>query len=326
MTIDDLLADPDWLPHRLSGDGATIAFRHTPREAQRVATFLDDESLGEGRVVNVPVAALGDVAATRPLHFVFHSAFCCSTLLARALDVPGVAMGLKEPAILNDLAAQARAGRSPAALAPALSLLARPYDRGGSNVAKPSNVANVLIDPILAARPETRALLLYAPLRVFLASVAKKGMWGRIWMRRFYRLVAQAPGFAPGFSDTELFEQTDLQIAGLAWLQQQAQFAAVVRRHGARIATLDSETLLASRDAVLPALGIHLGIALEQATPAVFGEHAKRLGESYDADTRDREAAASEAAHGEELDMVTRWATAIAQQFAIPLTLDRALL
>ena len=34
-------------------------------------------------------------------HFIFHSAFCCSTLLARAFDIEGQSIGLKEPTILT---------------------------------------------------------------------------------------------------------------------------------------------------------------------------------------------------------------------------------
>ena len=45
-----------------------------------------------------------------PIHFIFHSAFCASTMLVRALDVPGSAMGISEPVILNDMVGWRRRG------------------------------------------------------------------------------------------------------------------------------------------------------------------------------------------------------------------------
>ena len=54
-----------------------------------------------------------EAPAVPPPQYIFHSAFAASTLLARALDVPGVAMGLKEPAILNELAEAMRSNALP---------------------------------------------------------------------------------------------------------------------------------------------------------------------------------------------------------------------
>ena len=57
-------------------------------------------------------------AAARPatMHFIFHSAFCCSTVLARAFDIPGIAMGLKEPPIYNDIVGWRHRGGGPPGL------------------------------------------------------------------------------------------------------------------------------------------------------------------------------------------------------------------
>ena len=151
-------------------------------------------------------------------------------------------------------------------------------------------------------------------------------------MRRLYAMLKVTPAFEPGFDANGLFIQTDLQVAALAWLQHQQQFAQLLRRHGSRLRSLDSQVLLARRDEAIALVASHLGLpaqAGERATrftPDLFTGHSKRLGERYDAGQRRQEADATEAAHREEIDMVVTWAVAIAQQFQIPLELDRPVL
>ena len=80
-----IASDPVWLPHRYDPQHDAIHFRHTPRAAHGAATFLTDEYLGEAKPTIVArTTALAQVGPQAPLRFILHSAFCCSTLLARA--------------------------------------------------------------------------------------------------------------------------------------------------------------------------------------------------------------------------------------------------
>jgi hypothetical protein len=45
-------------------------------------------------------------------------------------------------------------------------------------VAKPSNVINSLAPLMLTMRRRRCALLLFAPLKIYLGSIAAKGLWG----------------------------------------------------------------------------------------------------------------------------------------------------
>src|SRR3546814_7318944 len=65
----------------------------------------------------------------------------------------------------------------------ALAMLARSFAPDEAVIVKPSNIFNPLARGALTLRPEARAILLYAPLRAFLLSVARKGMWCRLWCR-----------------------------------------------------------------------------------------------------------------------------------------------
>ena len=138
MDAGAFIADPAWTPHRYDAAQDTLAFARLPRETQRALPFLDPRYVKPELVsAPIPVSALqtfADALSTPPLHFIFHTAFCGSTLLTRALDAPGVSMGLKEPSVLVDIAAAwRREGATPkldAVLATTLRLLARPFAPG----------------------------------------------------------------------------------------------------------------------------------------------------------------------------------------------------
>ena len=127
--------------------------------------FATDDYLGKEEkpvvIRREEAAALLDGQA--PIHFVFHSAFCASTMLVRAIDLPGSAMGISEPVILNDMAGWRRRGadvrRHATVMNDVLGQLSRPWGQGEAVVVKPSNVFNGLAMGALALRPEARALI-----------------------------------------------------------------------------------------------------------------------------------------------------------------------
>ena len=324
--------DPLWLAHRYVESKDAIQFRHVTREEHRAATFIIDKHLpAEARLAEIGRReALAAAAPPGPIHFVFHSAFCCSTLLARVFDREGLAMGLKEPAILNDLVGWRRRGASGRDVAEvmdgALTLLARPFAPGEAVIVKPSNIVNGLIRMIMALRPDAKALLLYAPLPVFLTSVAKKGLDGRLWVRELF-IGQRIDGLVQrlGFTDEEFFGQTDLQIAAAGWLAQQALFADLAQALGDRVRTLDSETLLDAPEKAVSELAELYGLPVPEAELRAlvadsFGKDSK-TGRTFGRADRQAEYANAGAAHRDELEKVTRWAELVAERVGIPLRL-----
>ena len=324
-----LAADAEWLAHRYDPVGDAIHFVRVTRAEHRAATFLTDEYLGQR--TPLPVAR----AATRgtppaPLHFVFHSAFCCSTLVARAFDLPGRAMGLKEPTILNDLVGWRQRGAEPRLLAEVLdgvlALLARPFEPGEVIAVKPSNVVNTLAPAIMAMRPEAQALLLHAPLRTYLGSIARKGMDGRLWVRDLLVKQARDGAVRFNFGAEDLLALTDLQAAAIGWLNQQALFAELAARWGDRIRTIDSERLLTHPRAAMGSLFAHFRVplgpeALEEVVrgPA-FTRHSKRADDAFDPDARAAEQQ-RDRLFADEVDKVAIWAAAVAARFGVPMQL-----
>lgn len=331
MEIANLLADPEWLPHRYDETGDAFRFVRVPREGHRAVTFLTDEYLsGVDDFVAVPRVAIDPGAiAKAPLQFVFHSAYCCSTLVARMFDAPGLSMGLKEPQLLNDMIGWRRRGAEPKRLAStldaSLALISRPFAAGEMVVAKPSNIVNSLSPAILALRPEARAIQLYAPIEEFLASVADKGMWGRRWVRQ--ALVGQVHDdiLCHRFTAEELLELTDLQAAGLGWLSNHAVFHRNRQRFGAdRVMLCDSETVLADPQETAVRFFEHFGIMLDdqQAQTIAAGEAFttnSKDGSQYSRAAREARLATRREKYGEEIDMVATWVRHMAQGLDIPI-------
>lgn len=332
---DMIVRDPEWLAHRYDPGHDAFHFRRVSRAARGAVPFLTDLHLGEEAspvVLRRADCAAAAPEARAPVHFLFHSAYCASTMLVQALDSPGVASGLSEPVLLNDMVGWRRRGADPRdhgrVMDDALTMLGRGFLPGEAVVVKPSNIFNPLARGALTLRPEARAILLHAPLKPFLLSVARKGMWCRLWCRELLESYL-ADGYVQlGFEPRDYFRQSDLQVAAVGWLAQQQAFAALMDWAPTRFASLDSETLTADPVRAVAAAMDHYGLSGDRdAIPAhpALARNSKS-GAPFEAGERQRDLAAAEAAHGEEIAQVVGWAEAVADQAGIPLTLPQPLI
>lgn len=333
-----IAADPSWLPHRYDDSQDSIVFLRLSREEHRAVTFITDEYIeADAPKLVLPrrdaASASGPAA---PLHFIFHSAYCCSTVLARAADIDGVAMGLKEPMILNDMVGWRRRGGGPRALAAVLddvlTLLAQPFSPGETVVVKPSNILNGLAPAMLGLRPRSNALLLYAPLPDFLRSVARKGLWGRRWVRELFIGQLRDGIVDLGLGEQHYLDLTDLQVAAAGWLAQHGAFARLIDRFGAgRVRTLDSGTLMARPGEAMAGLSELFALGLDKpaiervlAGPA-FTSHSKSKA-GFSADDRLAEQRDAAATHADEIEKVAIWAEAVAAAAGVSTKLEAPLL
>lgn len=320
---------PEWLAHRYDDGHDAVQFVKADRSSRAAAPFLIDEHLD----VRAPVVlrrseAMSAAPAPAPTHFIFHSAYCCSTLLANAFDLPGISGSLKEPQLLNDLVGWRQRGGNPArvgeVLGNGLQLLARPFEPGERIVIKPSNVVNGLASAMLTLKPEAGAILLYAPLRAFLASIARKGMWGRLWVRELLSRQLVDGLVDLGFEPRDYLLHTDLQAAAVGWLAQQKLFAQLATRWPDRIRTLDSEILVARPADALAATASLFGISLSEETIAQivsedFSRDAKD-GSSFSSGQRAADRKAGEAIHAEEIEKVSVWAESVATNAGVAMS------
>lgn len=332
-TARDVALDPQWLPHTYDVTGSLLTSVFVPRERRAELMFLSDEHFaGQFRKVGYPATQLANharQAPAAPLHFVFHTSFCCSTLMLKALGAIAGTVGLQEPDVLINLGnrlirADDRDNRERLRLV--LRLLARPFAPGETIIVKPSNFANRLIMPILESSPDTRAVLLYGDVRSLIRSLLKRGMWGRIWGRRLFWTEASWSSLNLGYGPEETFVLTDLQALALGWLMQMCHFAEIAKRMGDRVMLVDSAEFLANPGETIRQVSrlFELGAddpAIDQVVKGpIFSRHSKFSDRDYGKAERSAEQDAAESAHHEEVEMVVKWLEAVAAHFGVDLT------
>ena len=266
-----VLDDAHWLPHRFDPARGTVEFIRLARERLAAPAFLADAVAASPQ--DICAIPLAEVAAHHPpqapQHFIFHTAFCRSTLLVRALEQPGLCAGLSEPGVIASLVNAGPAAQG--AIAPVARLLARPWGAGENGAepvfVKPTNHANMIAGALLEARPEARAALMTNPLPSFLRAVVRKGMLGRRWARTLYLEMMGYAGMDLGMDGREQFAMTDLQAGALAWFLNQRFLIALEQRFGARVRVLDGDAFGADPAGTLAAVGRFTGVPIDTGSP-----------------------------------------------------------
>lgn len=332
--IGDPLNDPSWFLDDIDRNLRTLRFARTSRDSLSRTAFLDQRWKGRGERAEIPLSALSALPAIAP-RFIWHTAFCCSTLLARLIDVPGANISLKEPNALVTLS-NAKRVRHPAAqdlTRAVVALLGRPFAAGEQVTIKPSNLCNNLIIDTLEASPNSKVLLLYSSLRSFLVSIIKKRQAGRHFARRLFTAFSMDSGFIAKYPQHQLLQLTDLQAASMAWLMQSIAFRDVLQRFDAQsVLTLDSNNLLVKPTETLAAVDgfFAFGIGADRIAAIVasptFHRNSKNEAESFDATQRASESGDIEAIFGEDLEIITQWASNTWPQLEALQPLPRALL
>jgi hypothetical protein len=313
VTVDP--ADPTWFPFDLDLAAGNARFLRFGAEVLDQSVFLDHRiALVERSPVDVPLASLAIRCATPA--WLFHTSFCCSTLLARALHANPWVEVLKEPFALRRLADAMHAGHDTgAALSTVVALLARPWHENSRTVIKPTHAALNLAPALLDATPGSRAVVLYSGLSDFLVSNLKKPPQTQEKVGRLAARLAHDAGF-----DAELLRAAEAAAdwPGLVAVQWTAAIALAQRalRHApSRVIALSDRELLADIPGrvaavaewlALPAPPEHIAARAAQAA----GRHAKETDATYDAAQRAREAEQVRQHFAVPIEQAMAWARA----------------
>lgn len=258
-------------------------------------------------------------AVQQPVSFIFHIAHCGSTLLARALDLPGRTLVLREPFTLRQLGAEAAATaagpRDPDAWARVLALttglLGRRYEETGTVIVKANVPVNFILSPLMRLHPQSRGVLLYAGLERYVLSVMKTPMH-RNWVDKVSSQLAGGIVASSGLAQTDLEKLSTAQRAACLWGVQILRFRDAMAADS-RLRSLDCERLFASPVETLARCFGHFGVDLpetlagEIAAGDLFRRHAKNPGLAYDRQQRERDLERLRAELAGDLEQARAW-------------------
>lgn len=300
--------------------------------AERIAqaSFLDERTAFP--LATAEVLAVADcIANENAPALLFHTAFCGSTLLARALQAPPAVMSLREPGVLLALAMASLRSQNLApmqierAAQAILGLLGRPWAEQGRVVIKPTNQVNRILPILLAASPHSQAILLYSSLEQFLLSCLKKLPAAEQRIRWMAQALLPGTQLAQrlGIPLTHRFNLVESAV--LTWFAQMEIYALALRADcDDRLRSLELGSLLAEPLRAVTAATWHLSLpaardGLATRVLATFSRDAKAPDRAFDTAQRTHENELIGQRYRDVIGPALRWAEqAIAPAAIVP--------
>jgi hypothetical protein len=348
ISASDLTDNPNFLLDSIDFRQAEVRFLEVSAATYRDSAFLDHRLQHAGsRALSIPFAELARLAPLqrqprKPLHFLFHSAFCGSTLLSRCLTEPGTSFALREPHATLDLATFKRQGGAHANRAFWLpfcqlvfDLLKKTYDPAEWALIKPTNIANNLLPEALAAAPDSRVLFLYADLDDFVVSNLKKGEEAERMTIMFARNFVLDTDYADTLRrfGRSLDGLDVAQAAVVGWHSQMVAFTRMLDAAPRdRVRTLYHEDFLDAPARALAAAYRFYGTPLTDHRLAAIVDgpllktDAKQAGRDYSPAQRAADKAAARARFEHRIDAAMAWARPLLDALPIPQRLPLPLL
>jgi len=232
--------------------------------------------------------------------YIFHSAFCGSTLMSRGLELIYNSLPLREPQILCNLLYASLSGvlNEEAELSlrhRIINLLARRFEPSQVPVVKANDYSNAYLEKIMTSSVQSPILLMYSNLNEFIAGCLKSE--DRInWVLERFHLVENY--FQDIFENKTIFNQnsiSNIDKAAVYWSYNIKLFSSAIKQFPDRIKTLDIEQLLASPLEVVDACGEWFGLEKLSDVNAkdeinwLMGVHAKETRYKYSPEQRKSE-------------------------------------
>ncbi|WP_455221857.1 hypothetical protein [Kaarinaea lacus] len=244
--------NPDLFPARIDFfNNKAWLVKMSPRW-YRESIFLDPGRIKGTIVIEADLNWLKQVCDNivwQPTSFIFHTAFCGSTLMSQALDALFHSLPLREPEVLGNLLVYQRSNTENNAdhnwVDQVLRLLSRPYVKNESVVVKANDYANPLMRTLTDTNYSIPMLFMYTPLSEFLAGCLKAK--NRLdWIKQRYQsIVNVAAQWLKLSQDVQIGEESYGKMAAIYWSYNIALYLDVYKRGVSQTRSLNFNQMLA---------------------------------------------------------------------------------
>ncbi|MDT8384052.1 MAG: SEC-C domain-containing protein [Gammaproteobacteria bacterium] len=313
--LEHIDASPALFPARVNFAEYQSYFIMMSPQTYRDSVFMDPGRIKGSCIIQTDLAWLRsacDKIAGQQTAFIFHTAFCGSTLMSQALDAAYHTLPIREPELLGNLLAYLRnPANSPqdkdAWYRRVMALLSRRFDAQQMAVVKANDYANPLMLAMIERHADAPLLFMHTPLQEFLAGCLKANNRKQWIAQRYAALrqpINQLLGLGPDFT---VAEDAYGELAALYWSYNIALFHKAYRSMPARVRSLEFNHMLANPYTAVARCADWFGLmpiegtTLEQAMAPLLGVYSKNSKFTYSPQQRDGEITALLSAHQAEL-------------------------
>lgn len=217
------------------------------------SVFLDPARIRGRYAVDMAFAGLDHWmrdSAPQSAAFIFHTAFCGSTLMSQLLDSLYDSLPLREPEALGNLLGYLRLPQVPednkrVTFEVVLQLLSRRYAPKQMALIKANDYCNPLLEEMLRRGPYMPVLFMYVPLEEFVVACLRVPA-RRDWIRQRVNAVrAAAAKLLPAAKEFAPSDEAVGELAALYWAYNVALFRKARTAAPGRIQCLDFNAVLA---------------------------------------------------------------------------------
>jgi len=291
-----------WLfPAELNFERQKLYFVKITPALLRQSVFLDPARIRASCVVECELdqaAAVADSVQWQASSYIFHSAFCGSTLMTKALDALYQTLPLREPDLLGNIYYQtfiaSGANQDLTWLDRGMRLLARRFDAAERSVIKVNDYVNPLIQWVGQRREQTPMLFMYTPVEEFYVACSKAENRKQWLTQRVKSLRKPITALLPQIQDLA-WQQDYAAQAAIYWSYNLVLYLTAYQRFADNLISLDFNQLLSSPAACIASCADHLrlfareNIDREQIISRLFGSYSKNEAMHYSPQMRQRE-------------------------------------
>lgn len=331
-----IASSPDFYPAELmlQAQPPAISFVEAGREVYRRSSFLDHRMQQKPRAKKMlcSVRELMEEyqgAAAGRVGFIFHVAYCCSTLLVRYLELLPGAFVLKEPFIATQLAELNREPwpadidlRREEVIRLCVQLMGRTYNVSAETaIAKLNDQCNAVGPALMGANGMPQCVFIGLELRPFLLAGLKEDV-RRKWVRRRVELAALDVGGPELKLDPR--KLNDGQACAWLWLTNGILLQRLLKDAGAdRVLVVDGEEISDKPEETVREVAAWFGLrpgdaeiaaAIEDKTA---GHYSKDPARKFTREDRRAELAEIYGRIGNEVEAAMTWAAPMASDLGL---------